>query len=72
METLKTLAYQMPTKQVTQLGKNLKANGYDVKRDDAAGTMVASIDGKVYVRALQTGRGRGWIVRADPAAITVQ
>ena len=72
MTTLKTIAYQMPTATLTKLGKDLKSAGYDVKRDNAAGTMVASIDGVVYVRALQTGRGRGWIVRADPKAITVQ
>ena len=72
MSNLKTVAYAMSTGDLTKLSAELKTAGYGVKRDNSAGTMVAVADNdEVVVRAMQTGRGRGWIVRADPRVITV-
>lgn len=67
---LKTVSYAMPTAHITKLGKDLKAAGYDVVRDNSAGTLVAKADGEVVVRAMQMGGGRAWLLRADPRVIT--
>ena len=67
---LKTVAYAIPTANITKLGKDLKAAGYEVIRDNSAGTFVAKADGEVVVRALQMGSGRPWMLRADPRVIT--
>lgn len=69
-KNLKTVGYAFQTKEITKLSKDLEANGYMVKLDKSAGTLVASLNGEEMVRALQLGRGRTWLVRADPRAIS--
>lgn len=65
---LKTVSYAMPTANITKLGKDLKAAGYEVTRDNSAGTFVAKADGEVVVRALKMRST--WLLRADPRVIT--
>jgi hypothetical protein len=65
-----TVAYALPGDMLNKMARDLKVQGYAVERDSQAGTLIAKLDGKPVLRAMQMGRGRPWMVRAVPGLIT--
>lgn len=69
-ENMKTIAFALPTANITALSKNFVKEGYAVNLDKQAGTMVVKLDDRVVARALQMGRGRPWSLRAVDGLLT--
>lgn len=67
----KTLARCAPASWMAQFRKAMKAGGYRVVNDSAAGTCVCYNEDTVVARGMKMG-AMGWLVRADPAAVAAQ
>lgn len=68
--TWETIAFALPSPILNKLARDLRKAGYTVERDAKAGTMLAKLDGRDVLRAIQAGHGRPWIVRAVVGLIT--
>lgn len=58
---LKTIGFAIPTTMITKLAKDLKAAGFNVKKDSE--TLVAKDGGKVIARAIKMRTV--WCLRGD-------
>lgn len=69
--TWETIAMALPSANLNKLARDLRKEGYTVTRDNTARTLLAQLDGRDVLRAVQMGRGP-WIVRAVVGLITKQ